>query len=309
MLDTIQGTKNFIGSFLSWQWTKKLLHWIILSAGTMSDCAFLLASIWMSVNANVHDMILQAMSEGMTKNITYLATTAYVVLPDCILFLAILVVIGHARTFLYSREWIAGLWTIIFGLPTLLFLILALITLGCSVASVTFVMPQGLVVTRALACFWYATFSLLYTKLGEPQEVNRLRQKDTIILELQSENAELHAALTDQKRLLETSKTRNALLEKAVIQSDEDALAGYSQECITWLKSGAKSVMVEEIIRYTGHSKRKIMAAIDKRSLQTTTRGEGRILISSLVSWLKNTPAPSGKPNEEDGAMLHIVNG
>src|SRR6266699_3550093 len=162
--------RNTGNSILTWGWTKRLLHWIIISAGTMSECVFLVASLWVSINANVHAFVLLFLSEDVTKHVTELATTAYVALPECIVGLAVVVTLSHTRMVMYTpKDYRAMIWSVLYGLPTLVFLALSLITLGNAVASVTFEMPTGLVVIRALAGYLFAFTSLLYTQIGIPQ--------------------------------------------------------------------------------------------------------------------------------------------
>lgn len=343
-----RATQNTGHSLLTWEWTKKLLHWLIISAGTVSECAFLLASLWMSVNASVHSLVLLAIDDTTAQHITELATAAYVALPELILGLAFVVTIGHVRVWLYNhKDYSAGIWSILYGLPTLIFLVLSLITLGCSVVSVNFRLPEPLVVVRALAGYMFAFTSLLYTQLGIPQERDRLQKKDDllatlrqekdgIIVELESENVRLreafqqeraqiiaqwesktsqlqqviaqqNAAMEEQKMLLSESKNAQSELLKALNKSSESALTGYSEECITWLKSGVKTVSIEDITRFSGHSKRKIANAITAGMLQTAPRNKDLILVSSLVEWLKVTPAPGTKTEQGTGAMEAIT--
>ncbi len=354
-------------AIITWNWTRKLLHWTIISAGTVSECAFLIASLWMSVNSSVHGLVLLAMPEQVTRQVSELATAAYVALPECILPLATVVVISHARTWQYQRRWQhpAGIWTILFGLPTLVFLILSLITLGCSVASVDFQMPLPLVVIRALAGYMFAFVSLLYARLGIPQEKDRLKQKDDLIAALheqhareladmqvqheqvlegtcqqyeaqlagqrqqyehsiaemrqhyaselavlRQENQHLQARIElqnreieNQKAALQETKTAHRQLLDELNKSDEAALQAYSPECIAWLKSGIKTATVEEVSRFSGHSKRKIENAIARGNLQTAPRNRELILLNSLVSWLKNNPPATGNGSQS----LHVV--
>ncbi len=338
--------RGVLKDVLTWNWTKSLLYWLIISAGTMSECVFLLASLWMSVNSSVHTLVLLFVSEDASGHISQFATAAYVALPECILGLAFVTVISHIRVWLYCRSISAAIWTVLYGLPTLVFLVLSLITLGCSVTSTNFQMPEQLIVTRALAGYMFAFTSLLHSQLGVPQERERLQEKDDIIAELQQENEMNLAALRQekddlildlrhkadtiiaalrqekqsllatlesqsgeiekQKELLAESKHAQKQLIEAVNKSDGAALQAYSDECLSWLKSGVKTAFVEEITRYTGHSKRKIEGAITKGYLQTSPRNKDLILISSLVTWLKSVQPSVGKA--EETPMLHIVN-
>lgn len=324
--------KHTAHSLITWEWTKKFLHWLIISAGTVSECAFLIASLWMSLNSSVHPLVRLAMSEDTAVHISEFATAAYVALPEMILGLAFVVTIGHIRLWLYDKKnYSAVIWSVLYGLPTLVFLTLSLFTLGSSVTSTRFIMPEYLIVVRALAGYMFAFTSLLYTQLGKPQEVDRLvkkdvfiaelkeenaatlatlqQEKDAMIADLEKENARLKDDLSQVKQLLTESKNTQTELLKAVNKSSEDALQAYSAECINWLKSGIKTVSSEEITRYTGHSKRKIDGAITKGYLQLAPRNKELILVSSLVEWLKNTPPPAVKIEQETGPILHVVNG
>ncbi len=90
-------------SLITWEWTKRLLYWLIISAGTMSELAFLIASLWISINSSVHTFVLIFMPVGINENVTYLATTAYVALPELVLGLAFVTVIGHVKMFILKR--------------------------------------------------------------------------------------------------------------------------------------------------------------------------------------------------------------
>lgn len=325
-----------VKSIVTWSWTKKLLYWLIISAGTMSECAFLIASLWMSVNSSVHPLVMLAMNEDTASHISELATAAYVALPECILALACVTVISHARVYLYDKKmYSAIIWSVLFGLPTLVFLVLSLITLSCSVTSTHFIMPEPLVVTRALAGYMFAFTSLLYTQLGTPQERDRLAKKDSIIASLTAQYnadvsllfdksaamldglsqdkdkviASLTAELNNHKALLVASKNAQSELAKAVNKTADAALQGYSEDCIKWLRSGVKSVSIDEITRYTGHGKRKIDGAITKGYLQLASRNKELILVSSLAEWLKNTPPPVAKTDVDTEPRLHLING
>jgi len=276
-----------------------------------------------------------------------LATVAYVGLPECILALAIVTTLSHIRTWVYNRNDKRALtWSILYGLPTAIFLVLSLITIGCSMVKVDFNLPSYMVVARGLAGYSYGLIALLYSQLGVPQERDRLQQKDAMMAELNrqyainlaesnqqhesmlanvrrekeeltakrhQDNALLTAKIDGQtseieqlKALLVEYKNTERELINAVHKSSEDALQAYSEECLNWLRSGTKTVSLEEITRYTGHSKRKIEGAITKGYLQTASRNKELILVSSLVTWLKSVQPSTGKT--EETPMLHIVN-
>ncbi len=293
-------------SLITWEWTKRLLHWIIISAGTMSECVFLIASLWVSVNANVHTFVLLFISEDATKFLTELATTAYVILPECIVGMAVVVTLGHLRTWLYKKQdYRPAIWTVLYGGPTLVFMLLSLATLGCSVTNATFEMPGWAVVTRAVAGYMFAFTSLLYTHLGAPQERERLATKDGIIAQLQNETRRLHDVIEHQRAELATLKQQYEDVLHATHKANESSLQAYGAECIEWLKSGVKTVSADEINRFTGHSKRKITNAIAAGKLQSAPRNKELILTSSLLEWLKKNQPTA----DHSSPALHLVNG
>jgi hypothetical protein len=378
----IQTVKKIIKGMVDWTWTKAVLYWVVLSAGTMSELAFLVASLWTTLNASIHDFILIFIPEQMTQHLSDLAKAAFVGLPEIILALAIATTIGHVRKWRYNWEdgWAAA-WSILYGLPTITFLGLSLWTIGCSVLKVGYTLPDWMVVCRALAGYTYGITALLYWIIGKPQEVDTLKEKDSFIAQLRQEMATKLAELQEQKdkiitqlrqematklaqlqqekddlvfqfqqentsslaslssgkdaiiaqlrqenhsfrvqldsnkremdrlnELLAEGKLEKQQLISTINRGSEEALQAYSDECSAWLKSGVKSAKVDEIVHYTGHAKRKIDAAIAKGQLQTAPRSkEERVLMSSLITWLKITPAPTLEPRTEPA--LHVVTG
>lgn len=324
--------KSTAKSIITWAWVKRLLHWLIISAGTISECAFLIASLWMSVNASVHSLVLLFVTEQTAQHLTELATAAYVALPELILGLAFVVTIGHVRLWLYNkRNYSAAIWSVLYGLPTVVFLVLSLVTLGSSVASVNFRLPTELVVVRALAGYMFAFTSLLYTQLGTPQERDRLQKKDDLLTQLSQEKdamqQELNAEIARIQQTLtaeiarikseldavykekETAIQEKTMLYSALTQSSEDALQAYGDTVIEWLNSLDKTVDVDDIAAHTGMNKRRLQNAIDKGELRIRGTNKGRVWVPSLREYLtKNAPKSQSK-EQETGPILRIVNG
>jgi hypothetical protein len=316
--------KSVGASLITWQWAKQLLSWLIISAGTMSECAFVLASLWICINASVHSFVLMVLSQQETQVLVDLAATAYVGLPELILPLAVVTTLGHVRRAFYDKsDYTAYIWAFLFAVPTALFLTLSVCTLGFSIANAAFQLPMPLIIARGVAGYWYALTSLLYVQLGKPQEVDRLQavrnEKDFEIVQLrnelqaridqlQRENGDLRKELDTNRALLHDTIMRNAELQNTVNKSSEAALDAYSEECKTWLRSGIKTATVDEISRYTGHSKRKISNAIERGNLAVSPRNRDLVLINgpsnSLLRWLEMNP-----PKVDDAPRFRVVNG
>lgn len=327
-------------NILHWSWTKSLLYWIILSAGTMSECAFIVASLWLSLNASVHPFILKLLGghQDWTDYLSYLSTSTYVALPECILGLAFVATLGHIRLYMSDRKNVSALiWAVLYGIPTLIFLMLSIYTLSGSVLNVTnFQLADPWKVARALAAYGFAFVAFLYYQLGKPQEADRLEKKDRVIGELtikiqaltnqiaevkaqsveeiaqQKANFErqieaMNRSIADLSGRLSESTLAQKMLEYELNKSNEQALEAYGEECASWLKNAHKSVLIEDAVRYTGHSIQKINGAIKTGRLKTTTRNDGRILVSSLRDWLNETPSPDKKIEDDALGRLRIV--
>lgn len=308
----VKKTGKKIGTNLfHWTWTKSLLFWIIISAGTFSELAFLLASTWMSVNAAEHSFVLMFMNQLQSEQVGYFAKSAYVVLPVFILPLGITTTLTHLRTWRHTRTFVhsSGIWFTLYLLPTITFLVIDVFIIGNSNTE-HYTLPDVLVTLRSIMAYTYGLVAIIYYFNGKQQEADRLREKDTIIEELRQENTvslttlrqekdaiilALRREVESQKEVLADYKNAHAQLLNMHNKSSEDALQAYSEECKNWLKSGIKTASIEEITRYTGHSKRKIEGAITKGSLQKSTRNKELILVSSLSEWLKNTPPSAAK--------------
>lgn len=336
-----EAAKGVLRSLITWSWTKRLLNWIILSAGTGAELAFLIASVWMSINANAHAFVLNFLAQSQTDNLSSLATIMYVALPECIVFLAVQTTLSHFFLVMHHRKdadkelFFAELaWTILYGMPAILFVVLSVLTLSLSVLSKNVTLPDWAVVLRALGGYEYAFVAFLYVGNGAPKLKREMAKRDNLIADLRQENEnnlqklaqEKDAIIADlqkdvsylkdhtanQKMLLDQLKKSEQELLNEVNKSSELALEAYGEECINWLHSGVKSVSLEDITRFTGHSKRKIDNALTAGKLRYPPRNKDRnlVLIDSLIDWLKETPPSdrNSKTGEHPALRLHVVN-
>jgi hypothetical protein len=165
--------------------------------------------------------------------------------------------------------------------------------------------------------------AIVYHYVGREQEVDRLKEKDDFISQLVEEARVLSEQLTEQRHLmtkqidtlkaemnqqkavLAENKAQQKRLIEEINKSDDASLEAYGDEVIEWLRSGTKTVLAEDITRFTGHSSRKIKNA----NLGRSPRNPDLILVSSLVQWLKNTPPPVVKSTSKDTDKLPATNG
>ncbi len=313
---------------LSWKWAKQFLYWAIISGGTISECAFLLSSIWMSINSTVHPFVLTMMTEAQSLQLSYIATTIFTALPELILPLALLTVINHCRNIRREKEyWYTWLWPVLFGLPTLVFLYLSLLTVSCSVLKVNYSMPAYGIVARALAGYVFAIVYLIIEKIGEPCYASERKAMEQTIADqkaeieqitsrfedaLQTANSNFTIAMHSKQSefeyqvnaIVEEGKNRieslQNLLEAKSIQVEKlserasslerNELALYPKVQSLWIEKAKRTVSFDEIVDVTGLSKQRIRAAITGGKIARDNRNKELLRVSSVVEWLKTIP-------------------
>ncbi len=322
-------TKQAASYVFTFQWVKGLLSWALTSAGTISEAAFVLAPLWILINASVHPFVRVFLPEAITKDISYFADTLLVGIPELIALSAIITVLAHLSMWIYQgkkpESRITAMWFFTFGLPTGVFIVITLLTLWYSLANVAFQLPTWAVQVRGIAAYWYGIASLLYVRLGRPQEAHRLREKDATIAALQEKmrtklaeieahkDAMIAGIQRENERLnqqLETAIGEKSALYKALNQSSDSALQAYGDEVIQWLNSLDKSVSLDAIAANTGMNKRRLQTAIDRKELRVRGTNKELIWTPSLRKYLmKNAPKQEHKARSTDGMLaLHIVN-
>ncbi len=97
---------------LTFQWVKGLLSWALTSAGTISEAAFVLAPLWILINASVHPFVRLFLPEAITKDVSYFADTLLVAIPELIALSAIITVIHHLTMILLANCHYERIWSI-----------------------------------------------------------------------------------------------------------------------------------------------------------------------------------------------------
>lgn len=305
---------------ITFQWVRVLLAWSLTSAGTISEAVFVLAPLWICIKASVPGFVkIFITDQGVIDNITNFANTLLVGVPELIMIAAIITVISRLSTWKYrGKLWdITGVWTLAFGIPTAVFIVITVLTLWASFGNVGFKLDVWVVQVRGIAAYWYGIASLLYTKVGKPQEVVRLKEKDNAVNDLleksresQQKIDELTQTIEDLKQSIERQKKETLAAKSEVLQVSESALQAYSEDCIKWVISGVKTTDVDEIARYTGHNKQKIRWAIKGGDIKRAPGKGERYFVASVGDWLKKTPPPQGQDEDsQDGfaPMLQVV--
>jgi len=280
-----------IQEFLTWNWVKIFLYWLVTSAGTVAECVFLLASVWVSLNATVHALILQIMTEQTTITLTRLSISAFTCLPEIVLGLALHTTYKLVKN--WENEWV---WAVLFSLPTLIFMLLTVWTLVCSSLEIGYQLVDWMIATRVLAGYSYGVLSMMYVLIGQPDYVDLLTDTRKEYNELRASSSEEIARLASEIDAINQShfeevntliEQSNQLAERASSLASQ-GLENHSIELINWLNNDKKTCTIDELVYRSGYSKRKVLSA----NLKTDSRNKSLIRKSSVIEWLRQTPPP-----------------
>jgi hypothetical protein len=154
-------------------------------------------------------------------------------------------------------------------------------------------------------------------KNTEPIEVNMPKPGQTKTANLDEQNCVASPASTPDKT---ESKTSQWETKKQASQSGKNSAQGKGDEArlalapdtlivikrypavyTSWLSQGVKSVTIDEIVTVTKQPKRRVQYQVG-RALKTTTRNEGKILVASIIDWLKTAPIPEQNAGLGEGS-------
>jgi hypothetical protein len=302
--------KQRVIAFFHWQWVKAFLYWLVVSAGTVSECVFLIASIWVSLNATVHPLMLQMMSQQATVTISQLAISAFTSLPEIILGLAVVTTYGHIKYWCMHRKRSSIVWAILFGVPTIVFASLTVWTLIASALAVGYAMPSVLVATRVLAGYAYGFLSMLYVLIEKPDmadhiaslngtidDLNKEIEKGKVDFDAKLNQIRLQATLAlaeskkqidDLETIIESQDSQVKRLAERACRAASQGLENYPKVEANLVSQGIKTVLYDAIPELTGHSKQRLA----KAKLQRHPRNKDLVVVASLVNWLRTAPLP-----------------
>jgi FtsZ-binding cell division protein ZapB len=212
------------------QWVVDLARWLVTTGGNIAESAFLLATVYVTINTVAHQLVMWLLPAGVVVTLNQISVIAFSVLPELIIFAAIKVTFDHFKMALSSKRVDSWLWFCLYVLPTLVFLALTIITISSfvSVEATTTTAPQAtgvMLVVRCLAGWSYGMLQMLWVKLGHEGYSNlfaRLRSdiaaltetvklRDGSIAGLEQEKARL---TSEAASLRDVVKLRDASLLK-----------------------------------------------------------------------------------------------
>jgi hypothetical protein len=206
------------------KWVVDIARWLINTGGNIAESAFLLATVYVTVNTVAHQLIVWVLPESGIVTMNQISVICFSVLPELIIFAAIKTTFDHYKMALATKRVDAWAWAVLYTVPTSVFLVLTVITISSfvSVEATSVNAPQAtgaMLVTRCLAGWGYGMLQMLFIHLGKDGYnglFNRLR----------AEIANLGAALKDRdnsivalKAEIATLKDQNATLDSDLVNA------------------------------------------------------------------------------------------
>ena len=326
---------RFYNWFISGIWFVQIMRQVIITGGNIAESAFLLATLWVIVNAVAHALLTWYMPTHMIELVNYLSVIAFSALPELIIIPVIIICFSHWSVAIGRKDFAAGVWAVLYTIPAIFFLIMTIIaiTTFVSTGGTHFVPADGIqLVIRCLSGWMYAVVNMLFKKLGEPHYASRFEDLETALAQKQEEIEQVKSHFENALRIansnfqiaiqakqsefedrlnliMEQSKSeierfqnllesQNAQVQKLSERASSltaTGLENYPKVQIELVEKQVKTVSADVLSELTGISKRQIASA---RTLQRHNRNKDLILVASVIDWLKTAPLPANKAEQ-----------
>lgn len=329
----------FYQGFISGIWFVSIMRQVIITGGNIAESAFLLATLWVIVNAVAHTLVLWVIDAHTIELINNLSAIAFSALPELIIIPVIIICYDHWSTAVKQKSYASGVWAVLYSIPAGFFLVLTIVTITAFVSTkgdAQFVPVVGSqLVIRCLSGWMYAVVNMLFKKLGEPHYASKLEALETVIA---SQKAEMEQSKSHFETALQTANSNfqtamaakqsefeyqiNLIVEQSKTQIDHfQNLLKTQNEQVQKLSERASSLSSQGLENYPKVISELIdqgvktvsvdilseLTGISKRrinaakTLQRTSRNKELILVSSVIDWLKTVPlSQESKPQDTD---------
>jgi len=314
MKATMMHARKGYSYFVSGVWFVSIVRQIVLTGGNIAESAFLIATLWVIINAVAHTLLTWFMPLQMIELFNYLAVISFSALPELIIIPVIITCFTHWSSAVKHRDKTAMIWGTLYSIPTAFFLVMTIlaITTFVSTGGSHFVPADGMqLVIRCLSGWMYAVVNMLFDHLGKPHydsiigglnreltmlkdkfnlEITELKNRHTSVIdglnesltseiaEVKSENAKLKTNLDAQLKLALSAGLN------AADTGVEPLYQMYPSIEKEWIMTNKKSVSLDEIIKVTGINKRRVTNA----RIRKTGRNDALYFVSSVLDWLNS---------------------
>lgn len=313
--------KQFYADMISFHWFNRFVNWLVISGGVIAQSAFMLATLYVTACVVAHQLLTWIFwrCPQVIPVLNQVSVLIFSWIPELIVAAAMTTSIQHWKTGFRTKYKWAFVWAVAYTIPTLVFLLMTIITILSfvslqEISANSYQVTGANLIMRVLFGWFYGVVGMLFDSVGKAgyaEMIDGLRKNNQtlytekneqirqLMLQIEAQRGELQ----QQKQLLIESQKQQTLLLTESKRGTDNALEAYGEDCIKWLYSGSKTVTIDDINHNTGHSKQKIA----KAKLRRSSRNPDLILMEGVIEWLKVTPPPAGKTETEPPA-LHLVN-
>lgn len=302
--------------FISGIWFVNIVRQIVVTGGNIAESAFLLATLWVIVNAVAHKLLTWIMPTHIIELINYLSVIAFSALPELIIIPVTIICLTHWFEAIQRKSKVSATWALCYTIPTVVFFVMtiAAITTFVSTGGSTLVPIDGpQLVVRCLAGWMYAVVNMLFKKLGEPHYASNMQGLKTALTQKQEEIQQLKSQFEQTliakqnefeyqlsevtyhsknqiehfQNLLDTQNEHVKKLSERAFSLERNGLENFPKVVSELIDQDVKTVSVDRLSELTGISKRRINA---NKSLQRHSRNRDLIMVNSVIEWLKAMP-------------------
>ena len=307
--------------------------WLREVGGNIAEAAFMLATIYVSINFVAHQLILWIIpSANVRIGVDELCSIAFTILPELILIISLAEVWKHVRMIRRGGGKPSFAWMIAYGIPVFFFLVMSVFTLGTAVVTGpnidTVSLPSWVLIARAMAGFSYCIIQALYKKGDDygslfdqlkdecKAALNAVHSVEQRLCQMEQDHQQ-HIRLLSEKLAIAHEQIEIASQEKQQLlvsmqqqkaQNITASLEGKPIEIVEWLRSiGRTTIDITEVNAKTNISKRKLDSAV-KRGAIRPTKNKEIVFVDSLITWIaQEFSITVSSPSAEEEPMLRVV--
>jgi len=289
----------------SGRWIVDIVRWLIHTGGTVAESAFLLATVYVTINTVAHLLVTWLLPDNVIISLNQISVIAFSVLPELIVFAAIKVCYDHWKLAFSSKRIDAFFWAICYVFPTGVFVVMTVITIT-SFVNLESVNPAtnpqatgGVLVVRCLAGWSYGLLQILFSRIGsrsysaffedlrqkaqETQEALNLRiseltevmgRRDLAVNALQTELDTLKERFEAQEHELRETRANLALLKLTSGKSDTEMSTSAHIGNITLLPANDATLSTSKREVLKEHLQKAVLAG-EKINLKQISKDAG----------------------------------
>lgn len=210
------------GHFVVWAARK-----VVLFSGRTAESALLFAALWISAIYSAHDFMVK-ISFGWSDTLTSMSILAFTLLPEIVLFSAIITCVEHWYHAIVLKRKGEYIWAALYSLPTLVFFGLAIFTFTAVIESQNHTLPMasGLsLVIRAVTSWIFALIGMVHAGLKKrlPHILNVAHPVATVVsTQATVESAIAQPQVTNAKLALPRVQRPSTPLNLGVLEATEE---------------------------------------------------------------------------------------